>query len=856
MTVHHPLAAIPDARDPQVSPGVTGMPGHKPIALAMVLCLFSLAISANEAQTQANADISQPTRQALSPQSVSYPYLNWYPRTLLEREQQQLLPEFCSGLYRSPTIQPLASDVIVAEADEAQLDKNGNAFLRGDVEMQRDNYLLKGDTVNWQQQQGSGQFVGNVSIYTPWSTLHSEEALFSDQGSGNAANLSLQNAAYSLPEYHMRGEASTIETRSNGKIRLRQASMTFCEPGQNDWDIVASSIQLDQQRGIGSAWHTRLRVMDVPIIYLPYYRFPIDDRRTSGFLDPSFSLNGNGQLEDLQTPFYLNLAPNLDATITPHHILDRGFLWESQLRHKTALLGEGELNYGYMNQDKTEDDERWLVNYSQQGQWGQHWSHSWVYNHVSDNDYLTDLNSASGIDRSTHLPRRGQIRYQNNHWQAELLIEGFQTIDDSLTLSERPYQRLPQLSLSYQNFWHQHLQIDQTLQVARFRRQQSAYINGAEEQLTGFDGLFGQRLVSDTHVSWRKNWSSIYIQPSVDFRYRQYQLGHDNRDTLDADQPMSLNYGVPRYQFDAGLVLERSLTDTPTLSGTSQLVKHTLEPRILWVKSPYKANQTQIPTFDSGNITTDYQSLFSGDRFSGYDRLADLDQISLGVTSRLLNNRGNDYLNVSLGRIYYQHDRQVVLDAGDEVDNQATSTAIGEINWFPTPEWQLYHTLEWDTYDDFTRQKRFGLRYNDDHNHMISLSNHKVQSIDTTTGTPDTDLHQLDVSAFWSLSDRWALMGRILHDQNSYQSDEQRPASSTLEALAGFEYQNCCWRLQVMYRETSPTESDLTASNSTDSRHSLMFSIQLKGLSTLGGGTDSILSQSINGYSRRQYHDY
>ena len=849
MTAHHPLAASNHACRSTGCSQPQGQQRFKrtPVALAIAVVIATSVqaeTSTESAPSQAQASTSP------SPQAVDYPYLNWYPRTLLSEPEQAALPEFCSGMYIKPEIQPLGTDVIVAEADEAQLDKAGNAFLRGDVVMQRDSYLLQGDSVSWQQQQGSGQFVGAVSIYTPWSTLHSKEALFSDQGLGQPANLNLQEAAYALPEYHMRGEARSIETRSNGKIRLEQASMTFCEPGQNDWDIVASSINLDQKRGIGSAWHTRLRVLDVPVIYLPYYRFPIDDRRTTGFLDPSFAINGSGQLEDLQTPFYINIAPNLDATIIPHHLLDRGFLWESQLRHKTALLGDGELNYGYMNHDKTEGDERWLINYSQQGDWGKHWSHRWIYNHVSDDSYLSDMNSASGINRSTHLPRRGEVHYRNRNWSATVLAEGFQTLDNSLTLADRPYQRLPHLNLSYQTLSASEWQFEQTLQFTRFRRQQNAYINGMEQNLTGFDGLYGRRLVSDSRLAWDKRWSFAYITPSVDLRYRQYELSHNQRSTLDADQPLSERYAVPRYKLDTGLILER-----PFDWRGSQL-QQTLEPRLLWVKSPYQANQTLIPAFDSGNKTVDYQSLFSGDRFTGYDRLADLDQISLGVTSRFQDDTGTELLNASLGRIHYRRDRQVVLNAGDEVNHQNSSATIGEINWYPTEHWQLFHTLEWDTYDNFARQKRFGVSYNDDQNHMVSLSNHRLQTINTTTGHPDTQLHQVDAAAFWSLTDRWALTGRLLLDQNQYDSGERRPDSRVMEALAGFEYQNCCWRLQVLYRETSPTETDLNASNSTDNRHSLMFSIQLKGLSTLGGGTDSILSQSINGYSRRQYHDY
>ena len=158
-------------------------------------------------------------------------------------------------------------------------------------------------------------------------------------------------------------------------------------------------------------------------------------------------------------------------------------------------------------------------------------------------------------------------------------------------------------------------------------------------------------------------------------------------------------------------------------------------------------------------------------------------------------------------------------------------------------------------YGDYARQRRLGVGYVPLSNRMLNLSVNKVQSENSDSGTIETDLYQADINAFWALSDRWALTGRVLKDMKNYPEGERRPTSSVLESLAGFEYQNCCWRLQVLYKESSPTADD-SASYSTEKSQSLMFSIQLKGLSTLGGGTDATVRNSIKGYSRRQYHDY
>ncbi len=774
------------------------------------------------------------------------PLLNWYPRALLSDAELAGLPSFCSGRYLPNQLQPLSDGRLEAESEQAFVDRNGNAEFTGSVSMRREDYVLKSDSARWDASLRQAEFDSDVSFFNDEVTVHSDHARFQEQQSAanSRSELVLESARYALPARHMRGTATSMTTRSEGTIELNEATVTWCEPGQDDWRIAASHIYLDQQQGIGSAWNTRLEVMDVPVFYIPYYRFPIDDRRTTGFLDPSFSLGGNAGLEELKLPFYLNLASNLDATIAPHYFNQRGWLWESQLRHKTRWLGDGELNYAYLNQDATDERERWLINYQQSGTLGPHWQHRWVYNHVSDNDYLADLNSSTAIDRTTHLPRLGQLRYQNDAWRFELLAEGFQTIDDTIDLADRPYKRLPQATLDYQQRYDR-WRVSSRLQGSRFEREDSATINGSEQTLTGFASLDGRRLVSDNAIAWRFEQPYSYIQPEASYRYRYYRLS--SPDSFDYNTVV--NYGVPRYSLDSGLFFERPLHWFDTIQT------QTLEPRLFWVKSPYQSGQDTIPAFDTKVTSVSYDSLFQGDRFIGADRLADLEQVSLGITSRIIDQRGGEWLRFSLGRVYFGDRRQVQLDSDEVNDSHATSSTLAEVEWRPGRHWRLNQTLEWDVYGDYARQRRLGVGYAPLSNRMLNLSVNKVQSENSDSGTIETDLYQADINAFWALSDRWALTGRVLKDMKNYPEGERRPTSSVLESLAGFEYQNCCWRLQVLYKESSPTADD-SASYSTEKSQSLMFSIQLKGLSTLGGGTDATVRNSIKGYSRRQYHDY
>ncbi|MBE0482414.1 MAG: LPS assembly protein LptD [Bacterioplanes sp.] len=777
-------------------------------------------------------------------------YLSWYPRAELSAEEQIGLPSFCHGNYRTPIIIPLSDERTEMSGQQAERDRAGTTTLEGDVVVLQGSQQIRSDYAQWSSTANRGVFRGNVQLINDGIVLHGQQATIA-QDSGVVR---IDDAAYSAPARHFRGTATHIQANNDGTALLDHATFTFCPPENNHWDLRASNLRLDRDRGIASAWHTRLRVKEVPILYLPYYRFPIGDQRMTGFLNPQITLNGKGQGEDIQLPFYVNIAPNLDATITPHHILDRGIIWEGQLRHKTALLGDGELNYARLNQDATTETERWYMNYQQSGRFGQHWQHRWVYNHVSDEDYLNDMKPTAAIDRTTHLPRRGEIFYRQQNWAFDVLAEGYQTIDPDIALRNRPYQRLPQLQLSYRPTRINDWQLQQTWQITRFTREQEARINGNEQQLSGLSAWNGERLVSDTSLSYPQRWPFGFVTPQLEYRHRSYRLNNDDVAFLATDNAADevIDQGVARYSLDAGLFFDRPF------QLFQQAYLQTLEPRVYWVKSPYLANQERIPNFDSARTTVTYGSLFIGDRFSGNDRLADLDQISVGVTTRFIRDDGLEQLRASIGRIQYHRDRRVQLHQSNtpNSDQTSVSSTLGEIELTPNNRWQAYGTLEWDSYQDYAKQRRYGVRYEGDNNRMFNLAFETLQQYNETTERFDVQTRQVDMGFFWALDERWAIVGRQLRDRNSYASGSRRPLSPVLESLAGVEYQNCCWRAQLVYRENSSPDTSTDAEFSTKKRYGFMLSIQLKGLGTFGSGTDALINDGINGYSRRQYHDY
>lgn len=814
--------------------------------MAVVSTFSTQVVKAQDSTTPAPSTAETP--------SYSFKPMSWYPLEELSESEKAGLPEFCSGKYRPVANTPRAGTSIMVQANESSASKNGDAKFNGNVEFAQADRKILSDHATWSQSTRSASFNGNVTMMTSDLVMSGDSAQVNDSADPEQKKATIENSQYSIPNSHIRGTAGSINSLGEYFIQLEDATYTFCEPGNNDWDLKASEINLDRESGIGSAWHTRLRIKEIPVLYFPYYRFPIDDRRMTGFLDPTFSINGEAQATEISIPFYLNLHPQADATITPKQILDHGLLWQLQLRHLTSTFGEGEFNYGYLAADESyqqdlvdpntqqpiahEKEDRWLINYKQRGDINANWHHRWVYNRISDSDYLNDMSPSLAINRDTHMPTRGEIYFDKDFWHFDITGESYQTVDDTIALASRPYQRVPQLNLSFKPESFTGFNSGITAQATKFYRD--------NDSLTGTDAINGSRLVFDTQASYTMEWLFAYITPKVEYKVRQYQLEDVEQSLVDNGFDENPTIAVPKYSLDAGLFFERELD---LFQGR---YLQTLEPRIMHLEVPYQ-DQSDIPDFDSSELTFNANQLFRDYRFNGNDRIGDTSQTTLGVATRFLSDdNGIERFNASIGRIFYHKDRRVQLD-NNGVDDRKTSSTVAESTWNPFDEWRLYSMIEWgkETRTDNVRpkndilQQQISIEYNDNLNHManIGLRENKSEKV-----------RHLDVGVFWALNDSWALIGSRKKDLWDYDSGERKPVDPVLEVLAGFEYQSCCWRAQLLYQEQSKRITD--TDSDTDKDYGWLLRIELKGLSSFGSNPDDIMNQSIRGYSNRRYFDF
>ena len=768
--------------------------------------------------------------------------LDWTPRAQLPAEHQLRLPSFCSGDYLPAPITFSQSNELAVESDQAEYIENTGAVFNGNVSLDQKGRNVRADKMVYDQATGKATFEGSIVFRDDAMAMAADQLHYQS----DTQQAQLNQSYYVIAESHMRGEALKIDLTEGDRISLTDTSYTFCEPGHNDWDLKASEINLYEEKGYGEAYHGRLRIKEVPILYMPYYRFPIGEDRLTGFLNPEISLSIRSSeanplevaVKQFATPFYINIAPNYDDTFTPRFVSEHGVIAENEFRYLN-VLGEGQLDVSYLDNDETTNEERWSRALTHQVSFAQHWQNRISYQEVSDVDFDDDFSRAGIINRSSYLKQNAEIEFNDNNWKFLTRLEQYQTIDDTIADSSKPYHRLPQVELSKLNTTVPNaFNYDITVQATRFTR--------ANEALTGVSKMDGERLHSDLKFSYPLQTSYGFLKPSLQFFSTQYSFQNLDATAVAAGYEDENTRSIYTATLDAGLYFEREVN----LFGQGFI--QTLEPRIMLAYTPYE-DQSQIPLFDTTETSFSYGNIFKANRFTGVDRIGDTKQLSLGVTSRFLNDIGTEVFRSSIGQIFYFEDRQVELAAGDTTleadDTKDSSSLAGEIQWLFADDWRFKVDAQFDSNteeDEEPFEKASAqLNYQNPDRFLFDMNFTHVES---------TKQKQVGISMFVPLNDRWAFYGQKKQDIYPYSDTSEQDKLDVeenfknIEGIVGIEYQNCCWRAQVTYEEH-------TLSDSTKD-YQFMFQLHFKGLGILGSNTDDILNERILGYDQRQIHDY
>jgi LPS-assembly protein len=703
-----------------------------------------------------------------------------------------------------PTTQTTDQDLMDVRADSAQLVGKGTSVFEGNVVVKRGGQELTAARATYNKTSGIISAQNQLRLRDSDIILDAEQAEWS-MTSGEGALIFTE---YRLREMHARGEASHVFKPGASQTDLQNATYTTCAKGDNFWNLTATTVSLDHIEAVGTAKDVVVRIKDVPVFYTPYITFPLNGERKSGFLVPSIGSSSETGF-DVQTPYYWNISPGRDATITPRYMSDRGLQLNGEYRYLYEQ-GFGEVHLGFLDSDDLNNggddinpffgEDRKHFSFKHTSDFKSRWSSDIDYNYVSDDAYLEDFGSNLSLASTTHLNRRMNVRYSDDNWRFTGRLQGYQTITDA----EKPYQRLPQLLLDG-------TLPDQALGLSYGLR--TEYVEFEHDELVA-----GRRVDVEPSLSLPLQSAAAFMTPRVALKHTQYDLNDNTLGLTDTSPSRTL----PIASVDTGLFFERDME----ISNNGFI--HTLEPRAFYLYIPER-DQTDIPVFDSSLRTFNFGQLFSYDRFSGTDRIGDANQLSLALTSRIIDpETGREHFRASLGQIRYFRDRDVILPTGLK-GTRSDSDMVAEVSAAIAKEWTARGEVQWNPHGDTSNLSALQLRYRGDNGRLLNVSHrYRRDDISTLDG-----LEQVDISGRLPINKQWSVIGRY------YRSIRD---GALLEGLAGVEYESCCWSTRLVIRDYVNDASD------TDRNLAILFQVELKGLGNFGQKTDTLLASSILGY--------
>jgi LPS-assembly protein len=692
-------------------------------------------------------------------------------------------------------------------ADRLEGQKDGQIEATGNVTLRQTGQAVRADHLRYSQITHELEADGAVRLEQPGSVL---------SGPYLKLNMDTHVGVIQQPNFYLvenagRGEADVLHIQDQQHYRLENARYTTCPIDKPDWQIKMSALDIDQDRQIGEARHAWVTFKDVPILYSPWMDFPLSDRRKSGFLAPIFGGTTKGGTE-LTLPYYWNIAPNYDATFTPRIISKRGVQLNNEFRYlapsfnsevridvlpNDALANRTRARFALKHQQKLFDGAVGYVS----------------FNRVADDAYFRDLADAVNSTSQVNLLQEAGMNYQFGGWNALVRAQRYQTLQDPLAPIAVPYARLPQISLNKQQLWSD---------------AQVGFV-GEFVDFSHPTALNAKRLVLNPSVSYPLiNNAAFYVTPKLAVHSTHYVMGANNVTGI-----ANASRTIPLLSVDSGMSMERDWQ----LFGKNYL--HTLEPRAFYVFIPYQ-NQNALPNFDTAQADFSFTQMFTENRFFGNDRIGDANQVTLAMTSRLLDaDTGAERFRATLGERISFAPTQVNLVA--PTSNTGRSDILLALAGKVDKEWAMDSEFQFDPNQSHTQRYNIAARYRPEIGKTINFGYRFTRSSligtivpnGTTVFTPIGGLRQVDFSAQWPLSGRWHAVGRW-----NYSLQEGR----VLDSIGGLEYNQSCWTFRfVGQRFTTATQQTNTG---------FFVQLELNDLIKVGSDPLVLLKKSIPGYAK------
>jgi LPS-assembly protein len=729
-----------------------------------------------------------------------------------------LLPQLSSA-------EDLATQKQSTEISEGSIEIEGNSLetlldrrmkAKGNAILKKGNTTIKAEVIEYDEVSEKIITTGNTNIDLESMSLRGSKLslkLSDETGQMDDASFIFKNAdkpeksvikrgvVVTKRSYDFRGDAKAIFFEGENKKRLQSSRITTCEADSDDWYIKSSNMEVNTKTDRVNASNAILEFKGLPVLYTPSIDFSLNKNRKSGFLSSTFGTTSQSGFE-FRVPYYFNISPNMDATLTARYLGKRGPLADGEFRYLTEnYSGFNQLQY--MNHDQSSgQDNRYYVKLDHRHKFNNGWSASYNYQKVSDDTYFSDLATMIQVTSVVNLPQRANINYAGETWKFNALTEKYQTLTNA---SNSPYQRLPQLNLSGRKDFDSYI-LDFKSQWAYFDRDEK-FTYGLNEKPTG------SRLSITPGISVPFTNTYGYIKPKLSANVRSYNLNNSSIGNKDIFTPI--------VSVDSGMYFDR------TVNLLNQNFTNTLEPRLFYVYIPYK-DQSALPNFDTGLADLNMQTLFSENQYNGQDRINDANQLTASITSKFIDKNGKERLSGILAQRYYFEDRKIfgtelsAKKANSDIFMGATARLANSLN--------LDAMFQYDPDSSKLLRSTLSSRYNPEPGKILNLSYRMIENVSDS----NQDLKVFNAAGQWPLGNRFYSIARYNYDLKT---------SQTIEVLGGVEYDGGCWVARTIFDRISlPTNPE--------PNYTFFMQLELNGLGTIGSDArklDNFLYRNVPG---------
>ncbi len=673
----------------------------------------------------------------------------------------------------------IKAEVIEYDEISEKLTTNGNTNI--DLE----NMSLKGSKLSYKLSDGTGQMDDVIFNLRP--------------GDKNEKTIIKNGTAITKRTYEFRGDAKTIFFEGENKKRLQSSRVTTCEANSDDWYLKSSNMEVNTKTDRVNASNTVVEFKGLPVLYTPYINFSLNKNRKSGFLASTFGTTTKSGF-DFQIPYYFNISPNMDATLTGRYFGKRGPQIDGEFRYlEDNYSGKNQIQF--MSHDQASNkDNRYFLKLDHYHQFSKNWSGNFDFQKVSDDNYFSDMATMIQITSRINLPQRARIDYSDELIKLSILTEKYQTLSNS---SKSPYQRLPQVNfLADKEFGSFRLNLNS--QWTYFDRDNKFTFNNSNA--INDSSATGSRLVISPSLSLALIENYGFIKPKITANFRSYNLSNNENSPY-----KNKDIFTPILSLDSGIYLDRKTT------LFNQTFTNTLEPRLFYVYIPYK-DQSSIPTFDSGLSDLNTFSLFRENQYNGQDRINDANQLTAALTSKLIDKDGKERFSAIIAQRYYFDDRRIfgssleAKKANSDIFMGATAKFTNSLN--------LDAMLQYDPTSSSILRSTLSSRYNPEPGKLINLSYRMIDNVIDNT----QDLKVFNAAGQWPLGNRFYSIARYNYDLKT---------SQTIEVLGGLEYDGGCWVARTIFDRISlPT--------SPQPNYTFFVQLELNGLGSIGSDANKL----------------